>query len=96
MRKMTACCLVFLLLISIAHVTSAKPQSNWSNLKNFIGQEIAIKTEDGVTAFGVLGFVDDSQMKVQLTDKQQLSAQETHFKRAEDSALEKKIRAKEH
>jgi hypothetical protein len=82
-RKMTACCLIFLLLISIARVTSAKPQSDWSNLKNFIGQAIAINTEDGVTAFGVLGFVDDSQIKVQLADKQQLSAQETPFKRAE-------------
>ena len=83
MRKMTACCLICLLLISIAHVTSAKPQSDWSNLKNFIGQAIAIKTGDGVTSFGVLGSVDDSEIKVQLADELQLSIRETPFKRAD-------------
>jgi small nuclear ribonucleoprotein (snRNP)-like protein len=82
-RKMTAGCLILLLLISIAHVTSAKPQSEWSNLKNFIAQQIAIKTKDGVTTFGVLNFVDDSKIELQLADDERVSAQERSFKRTE-------------
>lgn len=83
MRKTTASCLVLLLLLSVAPVTSAKPQNDWSNLKNFIGQPVAIKTRDGFTEFGVLGFVDDSQMKIQLADDVRVSAQEKSFQRGE-------------
>lgn len=83
MRKITSSSLVLLLLFSIAQVTSGKPQGDWANLKNFVGQPIAIKTNDGSTSFGVLGFVDDSVIKVQLADNEQLSAQETSFNRGE-------------
>ena len=83
MRKVTASFLIFLLLISVAHVTAAKPQSDWSSLKNFIGQAIAIKTTDGVTSFGSLVSVDDSEITVRLVDELQRSMQETPFKRAE-------------
>ena len=55
MRKITSSSLVLLLLFSIAQVTSAKAQGEWTDLKNFDGQPIAIKTEDGVTSFGILG-----------------------------------------
>jgi small nuclear ribonucleoprotein (snRNP)-like protein len=82
-RKITSSSLVLLLLFSIAQVTSAKPQGDWASLKNFLGQPIAIKTTDGSTSFGVLGFVDDSQIKVQLADKEQLSSHETSFRRGE-------------
>ncbi len=83
MRKLTASCLALLLLISVAQVTSAKPQTDWSGLKNFIGQAIAIKTADGITSFGVLIAVDDSEIIVRLADELQRSIRETPFKRAE-------------
>ncbi|HKU76885.1 MAG TPA: hypothetical protein VJR02_23440 [Pyrinomonadaceae bacterium] len=83
MRKTTSSSLILLLLFSIAQVTSAKPQGDWASLKNYVGQPIAIKTNDGVTSFGVLGFIDDSLLKVQLADKEQLSSHETSFKRGE-------------
>lgn len=83
MRKITSSALALLLLLSIAQVTSAKSQGDWASLKNFVGQPIAIKTEDGVTTFGILGFVDDFLIKVQLADKEQLSSQEVSFKRGE-------------
>ena len=69
MRKLTASSLIFLLLISVAHLTSAKPQNDWSSLKNFIGQPVAIKTADGNTPFGVLVSVDYSEISVHLADK---------------------------
>ena len=72
-RKVTASFLIFLLLISVAHVTSANPQSDWSSLKNFIGQAIAIKTTDNVTSFGSLVSVDDSEITVRLVDELQRS-----------------------
>ena len=83
MRKITSSSLVLLLLFSIAQVTSAKSQDDWANLKNYVGQPVAIKTNDSVTSFGILGFVDDSLIKVQLADKEQLSVQETSFPRGE-------------
>ena len=83
MRKLTSLFLIFLLLISSAHVTSAKPQSDWFYLKNFIGQPIAIQTNDGVTSFGVLISVDDSEILVYLADELRRSLQETPIKRAE-------------
>ena len=83
MRMITSSSLVLLLLLSIAQVTSAKPQGDWVDLKNFVGQPIAIKTEDGVTTFGVLGFVDDSQIKIQLADKEHLTSQEMSLNRGE-------------
>ena len=83
MRKSTARCLVFLLMTSVGHVTQAQTQSNWSNLKNVIAQPIAIKTVDGVTSFGALVSVDDSEITVHLADELQRSIRETPFKRAE-------------
>ena len=83
MRKTTACCLILLFLISVTHVTSAKAQSDWSNLKHFIGQPIAVKSQDGITLFGSLGFVDDSEIAIQLADDERVSAREKRFKRAE-------------
>lgn len=83
MRKTTSSSLVLLLLFSIAQVTAAKSQGDWANLKNFVGQPIAIKTNDGSTSFGILSLVDDSLIRVQLADKEQLSAQETSFTRGE-------------
>lgn len=83
MRKLTVYCLISMLLISNAHVTSAKPQGDWSSLKNFIGQAIAIKTADGVTSFAVLVSVDDSEIKVHLADELQRSLRETPFRRTE-------------
>ena len=80
MRKITSSSLIILLLFSIA---LAKSQGDWTNLKNYVGQPIAIKTNDGVTSFGILGFVDDSLIKVQLADKEQLSSHETSFTRGE-------------
>lgn len=83
MRKITSSTLVLVLLFSITQTTSAKPQGDWASLKNFVGQPIAIKTQDGHTTFGVLGFVDDSEIKVQLADNERLTSQEILFKRAE-------------
>jgi len=79
-RKITSSSLALLLLFSIAQ---AKPQGDWINLKNFVSQPIAIKTEDGSTAFGILGFVDDSLIKVQLAEEDHLTSQEVSFKRGE-------------
>lgn len=79
MKKTTACCLILLFLISVTHVTSAKPQTDWPNLKNFIGHPIAVKTQDGVTFFGSLGFVDDSEIAIYLADDERVSAREKRF-----------------
>ena len=83
MRKLTESFSIFLLMISVAPATLAKSQSDWSNLKNFIGQPIAIKIADEVTSFGVLVSVDDSEIIVQLADELRRSIRETPFKRAE-------------
>ena len=83
MRKTTACCLNLLLLISVTHVTSAKQQGDWSDLKNFIRQPIAVKTQEGITVFGSLSFVDDSEVAIYLADDERVSAREKRFKRAE-------------
>ena len=83
MRRMATWCLIFSLLLSIAPATSAKPQNDWSNLKNFTGQVIAINSVDGATMFGFLIDIDDSQITIQLADDERMSAQERTFKRAE-------------
>ena len=83
MRKITSSSLVLLLLLSITQIASAKSQGDWSTLKNFVGQPIAIKCEDGSTTFGILAFVDDSLIKMQLADHDQLTSQEMSFKRGE-------------
>lgn len=83
MRKMIASGLVIVFLFSIAQVTFAKSQGDWSNLKNLIGQPVAVETTDGSTVFGVLNFVDDSEMKVQVADDERVSAREEFFKRVE-------------
>lgn len=83
MRKLIASCLISLLLLLFTHVTSAKPQNDWSKLKNFVGQPIAIKTTGDVTLFGALVSVDDSELTVYLADESQRSTRETSFQRAE-------------
>jgi small nuclear ribonucleoprotein (snRNP)-like protein len=83
MRKITSSSLVLLLLFSIAQVASGKPQGDWATLKSFVGQPVAIKAEDGSTTFGILSFVDDSLIKIQLAWEDQLTSQEISFKRGE-------------
>lgn len=78
---------MFLLLTSIARVASAKPQGQWSNLKNFIGQEIGIERKDGFTAFGILQVVDESEIQVQLADEEHLFTHDTAFQRADVSKV---------
>ena len=83
MRKITSSSLVLLLLVSVAQIASAKPQGDWLTLKNFVGQPVAIKAEDGSTSFGILGFVDDAIIKIQLAREDQLTSQEISIKRGE-------------
>ena len=72
--------LVFSLQLSIVPSISAKPQNDWSNLKNFTGRAIAIKTNDGATMFGFLIDIDDSQLTIQLADDERMTAQESASK----------------
>ena len=83
MRRVTACCLILLLLISVARATSARSQSDWTNLKVFISQPVAIKTKDGETSFGLLVFANESELKLDLANDEGLANQERSFRREE-------------
>lgn len=91
MNKLTATLLSVVLLTSTASSAMAKPTGDWSAVKNSAGQEVAIKTTDGVTSFGILRSADDSGIAVLLADKQGLASQETLFRRDE---IEKVWRAR--
>lgn len=81
MRTIFVWSLIVVLSVSTTPATFAKTQSEWSILKSSIDQGIAIRTKDGETLFGVLSFVDDSEIKMHLADERQLDARETSFRR---------------
>ena len=81
MRTIAVWSLIVVLLISTTPATFAKSYSDWPILRTLVDQGIAIRTKDGETLFGVLSFVDDSEIKILLADDRQLDAQETSFKR---------------
>ena len=82
MKKIAATFLAFVLLIELAPAVSAKPKGDWSDVKNLAPQEmLAVKTNDGVTSFGVLVAADDSGIRLNLADKEGISSQETSLPR---------------
>ena len=83
MKKIVALCLSLLLALSIIPSTLAQSQNDWTNLKNFIGQEVAVKTKRSVTSFGLLFYADDSEIRLNLADDERVSTNETSFKRDE-------------
>lgn len=91
MNKLLATLLSVVLLTSTASPAPAEPAGDWSAVKNSAGQEVAIKTTDGVTSFGILRSADDSVVAVLLAAKEGLAAQETLFRRDE---IEKVWRAR--
>lgn len=80
MSKLVATLLSVVLLTSTAPAALAKPTGDWSAVKSSAGQEVAIKTTDGVTSFGILRSADDSVVAVLLADEEGLAAQETLFR----------------
>jgi len=83
MSKIVATLLSVVLLTSAAPAALAKPTGDWGAVKNLAGQEVAVKTKDGVTSFGILRSADDSGISVLLADKHGLAPQETPFRRDE-------------
>lgn len=82
MRTLTASCLILVLLLLIVPPASAQTH-DWDSLRNFLGREVAISTRDGDMRFGVLRFVNDSEIKVQFAEDQQFATQETDVRRHE-------------
>lgn len=91
MNRLVATLLSVVLLTSTASPALAKPKGDWGAVKNLAGQEVAIKTTDGATSFGILRSADDSAVAILLADKEGLASQETTFRRDE---IEKVWRAR--
>ena len=84
MRNIIVSVLSLVLFTSNIAVVSAKPQGDWSAVKNLPAKEgIAIKTKDGVTSFGVFVSSDDSGISILVADKERVVSQETVFQRGE-------------
>jgi|RhiMethySRZTD1v2_1073278.scaffolds.fasta_scaffold12535_5 hypothetical protein len=84
MRNIIVSVLSLVLFTSNIALVSAKPQGDWSAVKNLSANEgIAIKTKDGVTSFGLLVSSDDSGISILLADKERVVSQETVFQRGE-------------
>lgn len=84
MRKFIVSILSLVLFTSNVAVVSAKPQGDWSAVKNLpVKQGIAIKTKDGVTTFGIFVSGDDSGISMLVADKERIVSQETVFQRGE-------------
>lgn len=76
-------CLVFTLFILTVPVSFARQKGDWNTVKNSINQQIAVKTKDGKTTFGILRAADDSEIKFQAAGKKDISTQQTTVRRDE-------------
>lgn len=83
MQKLIALFLMLASFASTGFVTFAKQKGDWGAIKNSVNQEIAVKTANGKTSFGVLRSVDDNGIKIQFAEKKGLSSQETTIGRDE-------------
>jgi len=84
MRNIIVSVLSLVLFTSNIALVSAKPQGDWSAVKNLPANEgIAIKTKDGVTSFGLFVSSDDSGISIFVADKERVASQEKVFQRGE-------------
>ena len=84
MRNIIVSVLSLVLFTSNIALVSAKPQGDWSAVKNLPANEgIAIKTKDGVTSFGLFVSSDDSGISIFVADKERVASQERVFQRGE-------------
>jgi hypothetical protein len=73
MKKLTATLLTFLLILNTAPRVSAKPKGNWDMVKALVNKQIAVRTQNGTTHFGVLEVADDNAIQIWLADNERLT-----------------------
>jgi len=73
MKKLTATLLTLLLIIQVTPRVSAKPKGNWDMVKALVNQPIAVRTQIGVTHFGLLQAADDKTIRIWLADDERLT-----------------------
>lgn len=57
--------------------------SDWNALADYLNREIAVKTKNGETKFGVLKSADAGEIKIQIVERKNQSGAETKFSRNE-------------
>lgn len=83
MKNFTAFLLSILLFAGSAPSLLAQQSGDWEALKAAKDQEAAIKLKSGVTIYGVLREISDSEIKLQRARKKDFDAQPTVYQRAE-------------
>jgi hypothetical protein len=91
MKKLTATLVTLVLLTQIAPIAAAKQKGDWDAVKALVNHSIAFKTKNRDTSFGLLQFVDDAGIKVQIAGKEDFASHEISVRRDE---IEKLWRAK--
>lgn len=61
----------------------AQKRGSWTNVQNLVNREIAVKTGNGKSIYGVLKSVEDNGIKIQTAEKSGLSVNETILARSE-------------
>lgn len=61
----------------------AQKRGSWEGVQNLVNQEIAAKTRNGKTIYGVLKSADDSGLKLRIAEKKSVSQNETFLARDE-------------
>jgi small nuclear ribonucleoprotein (snRNP)-like protein len=62
---------------------AAQTRGSWAGVQNLVNLEIAVKTRNGKTIYGVLKSADDSSLKLQIAEKKSVSRNETSLSRVE-------------
>jgi hypothetical protein len=73
MTKLTATLLTFLLIINTAPRVAARQKGDWDSVKSLVNKQIAVKTKNGVTHFGLLEAADDNTILIWLAGKDALT-----------------------
>jgi hypothetical protein len=61
----------------------AQKRGSWTDVKNLVDQEIAVKTGTSKTVYGILKSVEDDGIRMQIAEKRAVNANETRLSRSE-------------
>jgi hypothetical protein len=84
LQKFISATLLVITLLGINFQTAfAKSKGNWSEVVASANNEIAVKTVGGDTVFGKLTSANDTEIVVQIADKNELTSQTRTFQKTE-------------
>jgi len=81
LKRCLSCAILFSFISLLASPAIAKAKGTWEDVKNLVGQQIAVKDKSGRVTYGILRTADNILIKLQKAGKKSMTNAESSFPR---------------